>query len=170
MISDQELKNLTCNVSRRDFINKSAKTIGGIAVGSFVVSFINACSSDDSSPTSPTNGGGNGNDPVELKVDINLPENSSLQTIGGLLTLGSNGIDPQGIFLYRQSETSVIAFSRECTHERCQVGAFGSNNIATCPCHGSRYNQLGNVVTGPATSSLRRYSAVLEGNIITITR
>jgi len=170
MISDQELEKLTCNVSRRDFINKSAKTIGGIAVGSFVVSFINACSSDDSSPTAPSNGNGGGGETTQLTVDISLPENSALQTVGGLLTLGSNQIDPQGIFLYRQSETSVIAFSRECTHERCQVGSFGSNNIATCPCHGSRYNQLGNVVTGPAASSLRRYTAVLEGNIITITR
>ncbi|MDZ7764643.1 MAG: Rieske (2Fe-2S) protein [Melioribacteraceae bacterium] len=151
-------------------MNESAKTIGGIAVGSFVVTFINACSSDDSSPTSPDNGGGNGNGSTQLTIDISLPENSSLQTVGGLLTLSSNDIDPQGIFLYRQSESSVIAFSRECTHERCQVGAFGSNEIAACPCHGSRYDKLGNVVNGPAASSLRRYNTELNGNIITVTR
>ncbi|MCZ7602570.1 MAG: Rieske 2Fe-2S domain-containing protein [Melioribacteraceae bacterium] len=169
MLTDIELHKLGCDISRRDFINKSAKTIGGIAVGSFVVTFINACSGDDSSPTSP-NGNGNGGGTVQLTVDISSAQNSSLQTVGGMLTLGANDIDPQGIFIYRQSESSVIAFSRECTHERCQVGSFASNNIATCPCHGSQYNQLGNVVTGPAASSLRRYTAVLEGNIITITR
>lgn len=165
----EELTVTNCGCSRRDFINKSAKTIGGIAVGSFVVSFINACSSDDSSPTSPDNGGGNGSGSTQIKIDISLPENSSLQTVGGLLTLGSNEIDPQGIFLYRESETSVIAFSRECTHQQCQVGAFASNEIAACPCHGSTYDKRGNVVSGPAVASLKRYNAELEGDIITVT-
>lgn len=171
MSSTQELIVNGCGCSRREFINKSVKTIGGIAVGSFVVSFINACSSDDSSPTGPNgNGDGNGGGGTQLTVDITQPENQSLATVGGTLALDSNAIDAQGIFLYRQSETTVIAFSRTCTHQGCQVGSFASNGIATCPCHGSRYNTQGGVVSGPAAASLPKYNATLEGNIITVTR
>ena len=170
MSSIQELTINSCGCSRREFINKSVKTIGGIAVGTFVVSFVNACSSDDSSPTSPDNDGKGGGNTAEITVDISQPANQSLAVIGGTLALGSNAIDPNGIFLYRQSESTVLAFSRTCTHQGCQVGAFASNGIATCPCHGSRYNTQGGVVSGPAAASLPRYTATLEDNIVTITK
>jgi Rieske Fe-S protein len=170
MSSTQELALNNFSCSRREFINKSVKTIGGIAVGSFVVTFVNACSSDDSSPTSPSDGGNGGGNTAEITVDISQPVNQSLATVGGTLALGSNAIDPNGIFLYRQSESTVLAFSRTCTHQGCQVGAFASNGIATCPCHGSRYNTQGGVVSGPAAASLPRYNATLAGDIVTITK
>lgn len=164
MSSTQDLIISNSGCSRREFINKSVKTIGGIAVGSFVVSFINACSSNDS-PTSPT-----GDPNAQITVDISKPENRTLANVGGIIALAPDDLDTQGIFVYRESETNVIAFTRNCTHQGCQVNSFNSNDTATCPCHGSRFNKQGQVVTGPASSPLPRYTATLQGNIITITK
>ena len=40
--------------------------------------------------------------------------------------------------------------------------------VATCNCHGSEFNTSGGVVRGPASRSLHKYTAVLDGNVITI--
>lgn len=153
--------------TRREFLEKSVKGIGAVALGSFVVTFANSCSSD-SNPTEPTDNNGNGD--ATLTVDLTQQANQALATVGGTLALGSNVIDSKGILLYRETETVVKAYSRECTHQQCTIGAFNSSGISTCPCHGSQFNTSGNVANGPASNSLRRYNASLEGNIITITR
>jgi cytochrome b6-f complex iron-sulfur subunit len=147
--------------SRRDFVAKTLKGIGTVAVGSFAVSVLNACS-DDSSPAGPSSPSGS-----SIEVDLSLSENQALATVGGTLALGPNDVDRQGLLLFRESQSSVKAFSRICTHQQCTVGAFQSG-ISTCPCHGSQYNTSGNVVGGPAPSPLRSYSTELNQNILTI--
>ena len=159
-----------CGCSRRDFLSKSFKSLSAIALGSFAVTFINACSEDDS-PTSPSSSGDdNTGGTVEITVDISQSENSALQNVGGIVALGGNAIDSNGIFLIRESASSVIALSRTCTHQACQVGAFSNDGVATCPCHGSSFNTSGNVLGGPAGSPLPKYSASLDGNVVTITK
>jgi Rieske Fe-S protein len=45
------------------------------------------------------------------------------------------------------------ALSLTCTHLGCTVEEDGEGFL--CPCHGSRYNQDGLVLAGPAKASLR---------------
>jgi cytochrome b6-f complex iron-sulfur subunit len=99
---------------------------------------------------------------------VSLAANMALATVGGTLAMTANVIDSQGLLVYRAGDTSVKAYSRRCTHEGCTTGAF-SSGISTCPCHGSQYDTSGNVVTGPAPHPLPQYTAVISGNIITIT-
>jgi Rieske Fe-S protein len=115
-----------------------------------------------SSPTDP-----NKSDET-ITVDLSLSENSALLVVGGALALGSNVIDSKGILLYRQSDTNVLAFSRNCTHNSCTIDSF-QNGTSTCPCHGSQFNTSGNVVVGPAVNPLTQYSAAIADNIVTIT-
>jgi len=58
----------------------------------------------------------------------------------------------------------VTAFSPLCTHLGCAYRWQGENKSFTCPCHGSTFNIQGDVMTGPASRPLDRYSAKLEGN------
>ena len=53
------------NISRRSFLNKSVNGIKLIALGSFTVALINACS-NNSNPASP-----NGNSNAKITVDYN---------------------------------------------------------------------------------------------------
>jgi len=151
------------NCSRREFLNRTISGAKSIALGSFTIALINACSSDDgdSNPTGP------GLESSELTVDVTESANIPLQNVGGIVALGANSIDSKGLFVVRKSETVVDVFSRECTHQACVVSAF-SGNTATCNCHGSQFSITGQVLRGPASSPLKKYSATINGNIITI--
>ena len=150
------LLNNSCN--RREFVKDTLTGIGTVAFGSFMLVNQSGCSS----PSEPNNSD------ETITVDLSLSENSALLVVGGALALGSNVIDSKGILLYRQSDTNVLAFSRNCTHNSCTIDSF-QNGTSTCPCHGSQFNTSGNVVVGPAVNPLTQYSAAIADNIVTIT-
>ena len=150
------LLNNSCN--RREFVKDTLTGIGTVAFGSFMLVNQSGCSS----PTEPNNSD------ETITVDLSLSENSALLVVGGALALGSNVIDSKGILLYRQSDTNVLAFSRNCTHNSCTIDSF-QNGTSTCPCHGSQFDTSGNVVVGPAVNPLTQYSAAIADNIVTIT-
>ena len=150
------LLNNSCN--RREFVKNTLTGIGTVAFGSFMLVNQSGCSS----PTEPNNSD------ETITVHLSVSENSALLVVGGALALGSNVIDSKGILLYRQSDTNVLAFSRNCTHNSCTIDSF-QNGTSTCPCHGSQFNTSGNVVVGPAVNPLTQYSAAIADNIVTIT-
>ena len=153
------LLNNYCN--RREFVKDALTGIGTVAFGSFVMMNQSSCS--DGSPTAPTDSNGE----TSITVDLSLPQNSALATVGGTLALTANELDGSGILLYRKSDTSVLAFSRICTHNGCTIGSF-QNGTSACPCHGSQFNTSGSVVNGPAVNALKQYSATIVGDIVTI--
>lgn len=61
------------------------------------------------------------------------------------------------------NQRRVTAFSPQCTHLGCAYRWQVKKNLFTCPCHGSEFNVHGDVVTGPATRPLDRYSTKLVG-------
>ncbi len=52
------------------------------------------------------------------------------------------------------SDNGLSALSLTCTHLGCTVE--GTSDGFACPCHGSRYDENGNVLRGPAPRPLRR--------------
>jgi Rieske Fe-S protein len=61
------------------------------------------------------------------------------------------------------------AFSSVCTHQGCDVGSV-TNNVITCPCHGSKFSALdGSVKSGPAQKALAAKTATVSGDSITVT-
>jgi cytochrome b6-f complex iron-sulfur subunit len=57
----------------------------------------------------------------------------------------------------RHTEEGIIAISLVCTHLGCTAEENEDGEGFTCPCHGSRYNNNGKVLEGPATKNLPRY-------------
>jgi Rieske Fe-S protein len=55
----------------------------------------------------------------------------------------------------------VYAVEARCTHMRCLV-KFDGRGFA-CPCHGSRYDLDGRVVSGPAPGPLAHYALCVDG-------
>ena len=108
-----------------------------------------ACGSDG--PTGPAPGAGTFRAPLPaVGATVNIPN-------------AGEGNPPQGVAVTRTGAATVVAFSRRCTHEGCTVGlppSAGAN--LTCPCHGSVFTAQGQVVSGPAPSSLRMYPAVID--------
>ena len=156
-----------CGCSRRAFIKNAMTGLGTIAVGSFAVSLIEGCVSSDSKMIGTYDSLSAQKNGTSITVDILKTENQALATIGGTLALGSNDVDRKGILLYRESETAVKAYSRECTHQQCTVGPF-INGVSSCPCHRSQFNLSGDNISGPAPRPLHQHTTSIAGNIVTI--
>ncbi|HEX4227609.1 MAG TPA: Rieske (2Fe-2S) protein [Bryobacteraceae bacterium] len=59
---------------------------------------------------------------------------------------------------------NITAFSPLCTHLGCAYRWQSERKLFTCPCHGSEFNVRGDVIAGPASRPLDRYSTKVEGN------
>ena len=127
------------------------------------------------------NNGGGGDDGVNtgynydpstgiITIDTSMIY-QALQNTGGAIALsGSDTFDSRGIVVLRTSNTGVRALSRNCTHAGFTVNINSAANNLVCPSHNSIFDLNGNVLSGPASGALTRYSASLSGSIITITQ
>lgn len=59
-----------------------------------------------------------------------------------------------GRFYISRTENGVIALWQKCTHLGCAVPWVEEEGQFHCPCHGSLYNQVGEVIGGPAPRPL----------------
>lgn len=70
-------------------------------------------------------------------------------------------LESQRVCVVREGE-KVCAISTTCTHLGCIVAP--SETGFACPCHGSRFDQDGNVTGGPAPKALPWYKVSLAPN------
>ncbi|MEO0331279.1 MAG: Rieske (2Fe-2S) protein, partial [Bacteroidota bacterium] len=96
-----------------------------------------------------------------LTVDLNESAFTALQNDGGWV------LHPNQDYLLVNVSGSIKAFSSRCTHQGCTRNWTFSTN-ATCGCHGSVFDVNGDVVTGPAQSSLTSVRVTREGGTLTI--
>ena len=109
------------------------------------------CTKAPTTKTAPT---------VDIKIDLNLPANQSLNTNGG-------SIAASGLVIARTNAGAFIAVSQACTHQGTSVLYRPSNNEFVCPSHGSTFGPTGAVGLGPANVNLKSYSTqLLTGNIL----
>lgn len=80
---------------------------------------------------------------------------------GGALVLPEHGLA-----VARGRDGALRALDLTCTHLGCRVNA--TENGFTCPCHGSRFDPDGAVLTGPATRPLRGLACLEDGERITV--
>ena len=72
------------------------------------------------------------------------------------------------VWLRRESETTFIAFSANCTHLGCPVRWMEGAELFMCPCHGGVYYKDGNVAAGPPPLPLVRYGVRIENGEVKI--
>ena len=145
--------------TRRDFCIHAcqALSIAGVAGA------LQGCGS----PTSPSAGSPlplvNGT-VVNGTVAVTIDASSPLVAVGSAALIQTN----LGDFLVAHTaQSSFTAMTAICTHQTCTITGFESATFV-CPCHGSRYNTSGVVVTGPALSSLRQFATQFSSNVLTI--
>jgi len=63
---------------------------------------------------------------------------------------------------YRDEEGNLTLLSPVCTHMGCIVHWNTSEHTWDCPCHGSRFDAKGEVMSGPATLSLNNHTGPIE--------
>lgn len=149
---------LNISIDRREFLIDCGKALAAAAV---VPSMIGSCFNPSSSTP------GNTLAHTTITLDITKQEYSSLATVGGAIKIPDPNSADRPMIVSRISGSSVAAFSSRCTHMGFEV-PLPSDNLITCDYHGSQYDISGNVLRGPATSNLKKYSAAIQGAIITI--
>ncbi len=102
---------------------------------------------------------------VGNQVTVDIAAGSALAATGGqaLVQAGSTSL-----LVARTGTSTFTALTAICTHEACLI-ANGDGGAFVCPCHGSRFDTTGRVLTGPAVSSLRSFATVFSGSSLTIT-
>jgi glycine/D-amino acid oxidase-like deaminating enzyme/nitrite reductase/ring-hydroxylating ferredoxin subunit len=64
-------------------------------------------------------------------------------------------LDGDKVAIYRSPEGVLNALSPVCTHARCLVQWNNTEKSWDCPCHGGRFDALGNVLNGPPVENLK---------------
>lgn len=75
------------------------------------------------------------------------------------ISRGSGAIVDRGgekYAVYVAEDGAVHAMSARCPHRGCIVGWNATELVWDCPCHGSRYSAVGDLVNGPATRGLTK--------------
>jgi cytochrome b6-f complex iron-sulfur subunit len=137
------------NMERRKFFRNFA--VGGSLLLTAPVLF-NSCSDDLEDEKTPAGG---------ITVDLTDPVFTNLKTVGGYSYKGD-------IIIIRSSDAVYIALSKVCTHQQNTVIYNSGTNELVCPLHGSKFTKEGTVISGQASSPLKKYDVKQNGNILTI--
>ena len=124
--------------------------VGGVTAVAAGVAVLAACG-----------GGGSDTPEATTAADGSLAKLADIP-VGGALAATSDG---DKILLVQATAGTVTAFSAICPHQGCTVGP--GNGELDCPCHGSRFDLTGAVITGPAEEPLTPYPVhVKDGSVI----
>jgi glycine/D-amino acid oxidase-like deaminating enzyme/nitrite reductase/ring-hydroxylating ferredoxin subunit len=63
------------------------------------------------------------------------------------------------VAVYRDADGGLHETSAVCTHLGCIIAWNSSEHTWDCPCHGSRFDEYGHVINGPANRDLNRIEA-----------
>jgi len=140
-------------MDRKEFFSKAL--IGG-SLFFLAPSLLNSCSKSSDPAPAPASGGAGA-----TTIDLNSQDLNSLKTVGGYAYSGN-------YLIIRTGTSSYIALTKICTHQGCTVTFNSSTDKIECPCHGSIFSTGGSVLQGPATSSLKTYTATLDGTNLKI--
>jgi cytochrome b6-f complex iron-sulfur subunit len=65
-------------------------------------------------------------------------------------------------------EEGIVALYQKCVHLGCKVPWCATSQWFECPCHGSKYNRVGEKRGGPAPRGLDRFVVTVSGDKISI--
>ena len=90
-----------------------------------------------------------------------------------LASAAAADVPPGGALVFRTERVALMrddagfyALSLICTHLGCTVVV--TEEALSCPCHGSRFDRQGTVLTGPADRSLTRMPVEVRGETVEI--
>lgn len=135
-------------MDRKEFLKKSVIMAVGVAGAA---AFLEACKKKNNQPSSSAPN-------VDFTIDISTSQYNALQKNGGY-------VYDNNVIIARDNSGNFIALYDVCPHAGCTVQFDGSSKFP-CPCHGSLFDNSGNVINGPATTGLKKYNTSLSGNML----
>lgn len=102
---------------------------------------------------------------VDGMVELELSEYPELVTPGGLLAVRPAGAR-RPVLVQRLEADQVRVLSLRCPHLGCTVRWDNEEQVLRCPCHGSRFDDRGSVLKGPAKEALTVIRSEMTGTVI----
>lgn len=141
---------IACSLNRRHFLH--------VLAGGMGLAILGGCTQGNSQETAP------------LPMAVAKDNGWTLSGAAGLspgqaLAFRFPDDSPGLVFLTAQNQWRAI--SAKCTHAGCTV-QWQDGKELLCPCHHSRFDLAGKVLSGPATKPLPLYSAKRQGEDIVI--
>jgi Rieske Fe-S protein len=132
-------------VNRRDFLART---------GLVALAAVTACGDGVLSPGSSPQ--------TDEQLTITVADFPGLATVGALVKVGPT-------FTAKRTGASTFdAFYMVCTHAGCLTSITNAQRF-DCPCHGSRFDSNGDVITGPARQPLTQLAASYDPVTDTLT-
>ena len=156
-------------VTRRQFFNRSILAGSGIGLGAFgIASLAFLWPSSGAGSASAVNVGSEAD--AKTAFDSKIPYyNAGAKTY---IVAYPKADLPKAkkvynSLIYAGMEAGYVALYQKCVHLGCRVPWCESSQWFECPCHGSKYNRVGEKQGGPAPRGLDRFPLdVTGGNII----
>jgi cytochrome b6-f complex iron-sulfur subunit len=146
-------------MERGEFLSKLGIGVIAVCAGCGIASCSSSAKNSDPAPAQPTPpAAGSGN---LFSADLNSE----------LLNIGDSKI-VKNVILVRlaagNASNSFTAVQVICTHQGATIGYNANQGIFICPSHGSEFSKTGQVVQGPATAPLQRYTVTVNNNALTV--
>lgn len=128
------------------------KFVGWMSMGAIATSFLSTASQASSHSKENTS-------------------SNSFQVVGTLDELEAEGSltdEEAGVIVVRSKSDHLIALALACPHRGCDVFLREGGERLACPCHGSEFTIHGNVLQGPAQTSLTNYEVKTEDNQVLV--
>ncbi len=115
----------------------------------------------------PTEGDDSGRILAKDKLGNPIPASQILSEPPGTRALiaGLAG-EPTYLTIQADGTLSSMGIVNNCTHLGCTFPWNGVDHQFQCPCHGSRYDEMGSVVRGPANQPLKIVHVAVENDTI----
>jgi cytochrome b6-f complex iron-sulfur subunit len=161
----------TVGVNRRQFFNRSILAAQSLVLGSFSLAMIGFLWPSLSGGFGGKVRAGNLRDILgeiaEKKQPFYVPEARAYVNPYPEAAL------PRAKEVYADSvlpglEAGVIAIFQKCVHLGCRVPWCQTSQWFECPCHGSKYNRVGEKKGGPAPRGLDQFPVEVDGGTVSI--
>ena len=77
-------------------------------------------------------------------------------------------IPSQAVFVWRQTQDSIVVFSRSCTDLGCPLNFDPGSACFFCPCHGGIFAQDGQRLAGPTDQPMYRFVHRVQDGVLEI--
>ncbi len=108
-----------------------------------------------------------------------IPPTRTVKNVKELVVGKASEVPDKGFKIYQFNKDRVIvvnnggkltACSAVCTHLGCLVHWDTAQNLLACPCHGAKYKQTGEIISGPQPLPLAAFKARVEGENLIIAK
>jgi cytochrome b6-f complex iron-sulfur subunit len=161
----------TLGVNRRQFFNRSIVAAQSLVLGSFSLAIIGFLWPSLSGGFGGKVKAGNKKDILdaiaEKKQPFYVPEARAY------INPYPEPALPKAKSIYADSilpglEAGLVALFQKCPHLGCRVPWCQTSQWFECPCHGSKYNRVGEKKGGPAPRGMDRFPVEVDGDSVTI--